>query len=61
MISSMRNKKLLKAEMEDEDADLAIHLKMQEFIASKGDLFILPFLDKLDQEKFAAGKSFNLA
>lgn len=54
LISSMRNKKLKKYnEFNDDEKPLTEHIK--DFILQKGEIFILPYLDVYDRDRFGSG------
>jgi len=46
--------------MDDEEDDRSASERVNEFIINHGDVYILPYLDVYDKDKFSAGKFENI-
>lgn len=62
LIASMRSSRLKfrRLEQEQEDDGLTLTERFHEFVMTKGDVFILPYLDNYDKDRFGAGKFLRL-
>lgn len=62
IIGSLRSSKLMAKHKQQTlvlDRNLTVQERMNDFILSRGDMYILPYLDKSDIEKIKLGKPFS--